>query len=225
MRRDVHTEPHVTDTRCLPLVLVVDVRCPYTGDVSRRRSVLTYVFMLSIRLTPLPWVVKERILFLLTPKVVATALALIPDAHGRVLLLRSRYAGRWQLPGGNVQRGEHPLSAVQRECQEELGHTITLHGLSGVGAEAGGWLHFIFDCEPLLGPPRLSAEHEAYRYAAWEEVPPRLRHVIVAGRLALTESSIAGMEHVGTTWPALRADGPGSSCGPRARCTGAILEE
>ena len=48
---------------------------------------------------------------------------------GRVLLCH-RTAGRqwfpevWDLPGGHVERGEHPLEALARELEEELGIRI-----------------------------------------------------------------------------------------------------
>ena len=42
---------------------------------------------------------------------------------GEVLLVRHTYgpAGRWELPGGGVKRGEPPASAARREASEELG--------------------------------------------------------------------------------------------------------
>ncbi|MGO9955032.1 MAG: NUDIX hydrolase [Solirubrobacteraceae bacterium] len=42
--------------------------------------------------------------------------------HDRVLLVRHTYGLRaWDLPGGAIKRGEAPLSAAQREMDEELG--------------------------------------------------------------------------------------------------------
>lgn len=61
------------------------------------------------------------------------AYALIVDGSGRVLLTRQpdgrrRLArrgqprlGRWLLPGGGVEHGEHPEQAVTREVLEETG--------------------------------------------------------------------------------------------------------
>nr|WP_246314879.1 NUDIX hydrolase [Kineococcus aurantiacus] len=43
--------------------------------------------------------------------------------------------GRWTLPGGGVDHGEHPLTAVVREVHEETGMDVTVTGLAEIGAE------------------------------------------------------------------------------------------
>ena len=40
---------------------------------------------------------------------------------GKVLLVRSSYRRRWDLPGGGVRRGEDPAAAALRELKEEVG--------------------------------------------------------------------------------------------------------
>jgi 8-oxo-dGTP diphosphatase len=55
------------------------------------------------------------------------------DDHGRVLLVRGSVEdvapGRWYLPGGGVEHGEHPRDAVVREFVEETGLDIEVAGL------------------------------------------------------------------------------------------------
>lgn len=40
-------------------------------------------------------------------------------------------AGRWELPGGQVEPGESEAAALRRECREELGAEITVAGRVG----------------------------------------------------------------------------------------------
>src|SRR5690606_38963013 len=48
------------------------------------------------------------------------------DEHERVLLVRHSYGPPvWSLPGGGIDRGEHPERAALREIREELGCGLT----------------------------------------------------------------------------------------------------
>jgi 8-oxo-dGTP diphosphatase len=60
------------------------------------------------------------------------------DKRGAILL--SRYGppdGRWGLPGGGVEHGEHPEDAVVREVSEETGYAVRVERLLAV--ESGTW--------------------------------------------------------------------------------------
>lgn len=55
---------------------------------------------------------------------VPTASALVVDDEGRVLLARRAGepdAGKWDLPGGFLDEGEHPRDGLVRELREETG--------------------------------------------------------------------------------------------------------
>lgn len=78
----------------------------------------------------LPWLLAYKALR--TP-VAFGVNAIVPDAQGRLLLVRQRYTPGWHFPGGGVDRGEPPAKAIVRELQEEVGLRAgappELHGL------------------------------------------------------------------------------------------------
>lgn len=74
-----------------------------------------------------------------TPKVDVRGVC---TANGKILLVRERSDSRWCLPGGWVDVGETPSSAVIREVFEEYGKIVTTSKLIGVfdGNRGGGEL-------------------------------------------------------------------------------------
>ena len=62
-------------------------------------------------------------------KIIDVLLAVIKDEAGRYLIGQRqdpcRYAGFWEFPGGKKEPGESRLSALQRECKEELGINVS----------------------------------------------------------------------------------------------------
>lgn len=95
------------------------------------------------------------------------AAALLRD--GRVLGARRRRDGRWEFPGGKVERGETPEQALQRECEEELGVVVR------VGEEVGSvrehdlrlrlFAATLGDGEPAAGP-----DHDRLRWLSAEQL-------------------------------------------------------
>ena len=80
------------------------------------------------------------------PKPTATAVCV--DDDGRVLLARRAVApavGAWDLPGGFVDEGEHPLEALRRELREETGLDVRVTRLIGMWMDRYG--------EPASGEP------------------------------------------------------------------------
>ncbi|MFJ9628490.1 (deoxy)nucleoside triphosphate pyrophosphohydrolase [Streptomyces sp. NPDC091280] len=60
----------------------------------------------------------------MTTRIVVVGAALFDGGHRLLAARRSappELAGRWELPGGKVEPGEHPEAALVRELREELG--------------------------------------------------------------------------------------------------------
>jgi ADP-ribose pyrophosphatase YjhB (NUDIX family) len=73
--------------------------------------------------------------FVAYPSSKATAGALCVDDDGRLLLVRrgvEPFKGRWDIPGGFLDEGEHPLDGLGRELREETG--LEVEPLAFLGA-------------------------------------------------------------------------------------------
>ncbi|HYF93895.1 MAG TPA: NUDIX domain-containing protein [Symbiobacteriaceae bacterium] len=102
----------------------------------------------------------------------------IQDEQGRVLVLRSRYANQWSLPGGGLDRRENVDSAAIRECREELGVDVALEALTGMYYHANISAYVaIFRARIIQGEIRLSHEHSECRWALPAELPANLRQM------------------------------------------------
>ena len=116
---------------------------------------------------------------LLTPRQRLGVLGVLLDGHGRVLVARHtlRVQTPWGLPGGFVERGEHPTAALAREFQEELGLRVTVRELlhcaqDGVarGHDGPSGLTLLYACR-LVSPPSSAPATVAVR--SWELLEAR----------------------------------------------------
>ena len=108
---------------------------------------------------------------LIVPMIVVAAA--LTDRLGRILLQRRRkgaeHGGLWEFPGGKLESGEHPRSALVREIAEELGVAISESGLVPLGfaTTAGDAVRpivlLLYRCDDWSGEPRcLDAEAIAW---------------------------------------------------------------
>ncbi len=78
--------------------------------------------------------------------IILVAAAALVDADGRVLICKrpegKSLAGLWEFPGGKVEPGESPESALVRELHEELGITVCETCLSPFTFASHGYEHF-----------------------------------------------------------------------------------
>jgi ADP-ribose pyrophosphatase YjhB (NUDIX family) len=113
---------------------------------------------------------------------VPTASALLEDGAGRLLLARRAVdpnAGRWDLPGGYLEEGEHPLDGLRRELREETGLEIEPGELLGIwmdtygdAPDANATLNLYWLARIVEGEPAPADDVAELRWFAREELPP-----------------------------------------------------
>ncbi|EXU66556.1 NUDIX hydrolase [Streptomyces sp. PRh5] len=96
----------------------------------------------------------------------------IVDDAGRALLIKRRDNGKWEPPGGVLEREETIPDALQREVLEETGIKIALPAtLTGIYKNMTGLIvSLVFRCEAIDGTPTTGAETRALRWATRDEV-------------------------------------------------------
>ena len=104
------------------------------------------------------------------PIVLVAAVALV-DPDGRVLLARrpegKHLAGLWEFPGGKVQPGETPETALIRELEEEIGIDVVASCLAPFTFASHSYPDFhllmpLYVCRKWSGIP---AAREGQRFA------------------------------------------------------------
>jgi 8-oxo-dGTP pyrophosphatase MutT (NUDIX family) len=99
----------------------------------------------------------------------------LSDRYGRLLLLQRaagdrRYPGLWEFPGGGIDPGETPPQAAARELREEVG--LEPPPLAEWGSYGDDTAFYRADCDPGDCAPTLSPEHDAWRWAEGDDLPP-----------------------------------------------------
>ncbi len=126
--------------------------------------------------------------------------AVVRDADGRILVVRQSYTNGWIFPGGAVERGEPPVSAMRREVMEETGvclkGDVVMHGLFSNHANFPGdyvAVYIASDFEEGTWKPSLEITERAF-------MPPAdiARDCSAAMRRRLEE--LAGKRKVSEIW-------------------------
>jgi 8-oxo-dGTP diphosphatase len=112
----------------------------------------------------------------------ATACAIVTDGEGRALLARRAgdpFRGYWDLPGGFLEEGEHPLDGLRRELLEETGLEIEPRDFVGVWmdryggeADAHATLNLYWTARVLGGEATAADDVTELGWFAPDELPP-----------------------------------------------------
>jgi ADP-ribose pyrophosphatase YjhB (NUDIX family) len=110
-----------------------------------------------------------------------TASALVVDGAGCVLLARRAHepdAGRWDLVGGFLEEGEHPIAGLHREVLEETGLEVEVGAFLGVVADTYGdeddakhVLNLVWEARVVAGEPQPADDVSELRWFSLEELP------------------------------------------------------
>lgn len=130
------------------------------------------------------------------PRHVVAVTGFVTDAEERILLVRVASRG-WEMPGGQVERGEDLIRALQREVEEESGCRVEIRTLIGVYSKVTPpemVLH-LFRCRYVNGEARPG--EEAVPEVGWfrpEQARRLVTHAPSAQRLA--DALLSGSEVV-----------------------------
>ncbi|MEU4234382.1 NUDIX domain-containing protein [Nonomuraea sp. NPDC026600] len=101
--------------------------------------------------------------------------AAVVGEGSRLLAIRRRDTGAWQLPGGILERDEGPLQAVRREVLEETGVLVEPGPLTGVYKNMSlGVVSLVFRCHVIGGEPRPTEEATQVAWLTLEEIAHRM---------------------------------------------------
>ncbi len=78
----------------------------------------------------------------------------------------------WDLPGGELEYGEDPMTGIAREIKEETGLEVSgLKPFDVFGHEniVGFWVTIAYTCEAVSSEVVLSSEHSEYQWVTKEE--------------------------------------------------------
>ena len=120
--------------------------------------------------------------FVAYPNPEPTAGAICVDDDGRILLTRRAaevFDGVWDIPGGFVDDGEHPVETVRRELREETGLDVEPLDFLGVWMdrysedESGpSTLNLYWRARVVGGEPQAADDVSELRWFAPHELPP-----------------------------------------------------
>ncbi len=105
------------------------------------------------------------------PRHSVSAIGVVPDAAGRVLLQRRRDNGAWEPPGGVLELAERITDGLVREVAEETGLVVAPVVLTGVyKSMTHAVIELVFLCRVTGGALATSAESTELAWVGPAEV-------------------------------------------------------
>ncbi|MBU6383395.1 MAG: NUDIX domain-containing protein [Verrucomicrobia bacterium] len=100
--------------------------------------------------------------------------ALFSKDRKSILLIRRRDVPIWVLPGGGIDPGESPETAVVREMEEETGFTVQMERLVGdyIPINRLAKRTHLFECRVLQGEPKITEETSGIQFFPLSALPP-----------------------------------------------------
>ena len=119
------------------------------------------------------------------------------DEEGRVLLARRAAEpdlGKWDIPGGFLEEGEHPLDGLKRELREETGLEVEPLELLGIWTDTYGGdstaeatLNLYWTARAVSGEPHPADDVGELEWFAADELPAPEELAFVNVPLVLAE--------------------------------------
>lgn len=106
-----------------------------------------------------------------TPKHSVSVAGIVIDSAQRVLVIRRRDNGHWEMPGGVLELAESVKDGVRREVAEETGMAVEVDQLTGVYKNMPrGIVALVFRCRPSDQPTHATEEAREVRWMTRDEI-------------------------------------------------------
>lgn len=106
-----------------------------------------------------------------TPKHSVSVAGIVIDSAQRVLVIRRRDNGHWEMPGGVLELVEQVEDGVRREVAEETGMAVDVEQLTGVYKNMPrGIVALVFRCRPSDQPTHATDEARDVRWMSRDEI-------------------------------------------------------
>lgn len=118
--------------------------------------------------------------------------AAVVNEHGRILVIKRRDNGAWQLPGGVLELGETIHDGVRREVAEETGVQVEPGPLTGVYKNIKlGVVALVFRARPVGGAASATAEAVAVDWWNPDRVAAEMSEAFAVRILDALRDSVA----------------------------------